>query len=58
MLWTLAIIFVLLWALGLISSYTLGGYVHLLVVVAVVLFLTRIIQGRMTRGRGARRGAL
>lgn len=51
MLWTLAIIFVLLWALGLISSYTLGGYVHLLVVVAVVLFLIRIIQGRRTRRR-------
>jgi hypothetical protein len=49
MLWTIAIIFVLLWALGLVTSYTLGGYVHVLIVVAVVLLLVRIIKGRGRR---------
>ena len=49
MLWTIAIIFVLLWALGLVSSYTLGGYIHILIVVAVVLLLVRIIKGRRRR---------
>ena len=46
MLWTIAIIFILLWVLGLVTSYTLGGYLHLLVGLAVVLLLFRIIQGR------------
>ncbi len=46
MLWAIAIIFVLLWALGLLSSYTLGGFIHVLVVLAVVLLLVRIIKGR------------
>lgn len=50
MLWTIAIIFVLLWALGLITSYTLGGFIHVLVVLAVVLLLVRIIQGRRATG--------
>lgn len=54
MLWTIAIIFILLWALGLLTSYTLGGYLHVLVGLAVVLLLVRIIQGR--RGRRAVRG--
>jgi Family of unknown function (DUF5670) len=49
MLWTIAIIFVLLWALGLVSSYTLGGYIHILIVVAVVMLLVRIIKGRSRR---------
>jgi hypothetical protein len=49
MLWTIAIIFALLWALGLVSSYTLGGYIHILIVVAVVLLLVRIIKGRSRR---------
>jgi hypothetical protein len=49
MLWTIAIIFVLLWALGLVTATTLGGYIHLLVVAAVVLLLVRIIQGRRLR---------
>jgi hypothetical protein len=53
MLWTLAIIFILLWALGLVTSYTLGGFIHVLVGVAVVLLLIRIIQGR--RGGYARK---
>jgi len=51
MLWTIAILFVLLWALGLISSYTFGGFIHLLIALAVVLFLVRIIQGTLTRRR-------
>jgi hypothetical protein len=54
MLWTIAIIFILLWALGLVTSYTLGGFIHVLVGVAVVLLLVRIIQGR--RGRHAVKG--
>ena len=45
MLWSIAIILVLLWALGLVTSYTLGGYIHVLVVVAVVMLLVRIIRG-------------
>jgi hypothetical protein len=46
MLWTIAVVFVALWLLGLISSYTLGGYIHILLVVAVIVLLIRIIQGR------------
>jgi hypothetical protein len=46
MLSTIAIILVVLWALGLVSSYTLGGYIHFLLVVAVIMVLIRLIQGR------------
>jgi len=46
MLWTLAVILLVLWALGLVSSYTMGGFVHVLLVVAVVMVLVRLIQGR------------
>jgi hypothetical protein len=46
MLWTLAVILLVLWALGLVSSYTIGGFIHVLLVVAVILVLIRIIQGR------------
>lgn len=46
MLWTIFIILLLLWALGLVSSYTLGGYIHLLLIIAIVIVLIRIIQGR------------
>jgi hypothetical protein len=46
MLWTIAIALLVLWALGLVSSYTLGGFIHILVVAAVVLILIRLIQGR------------
>ena len=45
MFWTLAIVLLVLWLLGLITSYTLGGFIHVLVVAAVVLLLVRIIQG-------------
>lgn len=46
MLETVAIVLLVLWALGLVSSYTMGGFIHILLVVAVVVILVRIIQGR------------
>lgn len=46
MLWTIAVVLVVLWALGLVSSYTMGGFIHLLLVIAVIVVLLRIIQGR------------
>lgn len=46
MLGTIAIILVILWALGLVSSYTMGGFIHLLLVLAVIVILVRVIQGR------------
>lgn len=46
MLWTLAIILIVLWALGLVSSYTLGGFIHILLVLALVVVLLNFIQGR------------
>jgi asparagine N-glycosylation enzyme membrane subunit Stt3 len=46
MLWTIAILLLILWFLGMITSYTLGGFIHILLVLAVVAVLIRIIQGR------------
>ena len=46
MLWTIAVILLLLWALGIVSSYTLGGFIHLLLVLAIIVVLVRVIQGR------------
>ena len=46
MLWTIVVIVLLLWLLGLITSYTLGGFVHILLVVALIVVLVRLIQGR------------
>jgi len=46
MLWTIFVILLVLWLLGMVSSYTVGGYIHLLLVVAVVVVLIRLIQGR------------
>lgn len=46
MLWTLAVILMILWLLGLVSSYTMGGFVHILLVLAVIVILIRLIQGR------------
>jgi hypothetical protein len=46
MLYTLAIILIVLWILGLVSSYTMGGLIHILIVVAVIVVLVRLIQGR------------
>jgi Family of unknown function (DUF5670) len=46
MLWTLAVVLMVLWVLGMVSSYTLGGVVHLLLVAALIVVLVRVIQGR------------
>jgi hypothetical protein len=46
MLWTIAVILLILWLLGMVSSYTLGGFIHILLVLAVITVLVRIIQGR------------
>ena len=46
MLWTLAVILLVLWALGLVSSYTMGGFIHLLLVVAIIVLIIGVIQGR------------
>ena len=46
MLETIAIILVVLWLLGLVTSYTMGGFIHALLVIAVVVILVRVIQGR------------
>ena len=46
MLYTIAVILIVLWILGLVSSYTLGGFIHVLLVIAVVVILIQVIQGR------------
>ncbi len=46
MLVTLAIILIILWVLGLVSSYTLGGFIHILLVIAIIVIVLRVIQGR------------
>lgn len=46
MLWTIAVVLIALWLLGLVSSYTMGGLVHLLLVLAVIVVLFNVIQGR------------
>jgi hypothetical protein len=46
MLYTIAVILLILWLLGLVSSYTIGGFIHLLLVVAIIIILVRIISGR------------
>lgn len=46
MLETIAVILIILWLLGLVSSYTMGGFIHILLVIAIVVILLRIIQGR------------
>jgi Family of unknown function (DUF5670) len=46
MLETIAIILIILWLLGMVSSYTMGGFIHILLVVAIVVVLIRVIQGR------------
>lgn len=46
MLWTIAVILFVLWAVGLVSSYTMGGFIHVLLVLAVLMVLARVIQGR------------
>jgi hypothetical protein len=46
MLWTIAVLLLILWLLGMVSSYTLGGFIHILLVLAVIAVLIRLIQGR------------
>jgi uncharacterized protein DUF5670 len=46
MLWTIFVILLVLWALGMVSSYTLGGFIHILLIIAIAVVLIRIIQGR------------
>ena len=46
MLWTIAVILIILWALGLVSSYTMGGFIHILLVIAIVVVLLNVIGGR------------
>jgi hypothetical protein len=46
MLWTISLILLVLWGLGLVSSYTMGGYIHVLLVIALVVVVVQVIQGR------------
>lgn len=46
MLWTIAIILAVLWALGLLTSYSMGGFIHILIVLAVIVVIIQVIQGR------------
>jgi hypothetical protein len=46
MLWTIAMILIILWVVGLVSSYTMGGFIHILLVIAVIVILVNVIQGR------------
>lgn len=46
MLMTLAIVLIILWAMGLITSFSLGGFIHILLVIAIIMILVRLIQGR------------
>ncbi len=48
MLWTIFAVLLVLWFLGLVTSYTMGGFIHILLVLAIVTFLIRVIQGRRT----------
>ena len=46
MLWTIVVILLVLWLLGLVSSYTLGGFIHLLLVVAIIIVIVNLVRGR------------
>jgi hypothetical protein len=46
MLWTIFVVLLVLWMLGLVSGYTMGGFIHILLVIAIVVVLIRVIQGR------------
>jgi hypothetical protein len=48
MLWTIAVILIILWLLGLITSYTLGGFIHIILVIAIIVLIIGFIQGRKT----------
>ncbi|MCE9585899.1 lmo0937 family membrane protein [Candidatus Uhrbacteria bacterium] len=45
MLWTIAVILIILWLLGIVTSYTLGGFIHILLVIAIIVVLVRVIRG-------------
>ena len=46
MLWTIAVVLTILWLLGLVSGYTMGNFIHILLVIAIIIVLVRVIQGR------------
>ena len=46
MLWTIAVVLIILWMLGLVSGYTMGSFIHILLVIAIIVVLVRVIQGR------------
>ncbi len=46
MLWTIAVVLIILWLLGLVTSYTMGGVIHVLLVIAIIMILVNVIQGR------------
>jgi len=46
MLWTIAVVLIILWMLGLVSGYTMGNFIHILLVIAIIVVLVRVIQGR------------
>jgi len=46
MLWTICVVLIVLWLLGIVSSYTMGGFIHVLLVIAIIMVLVRVIQGR------------
>jgi len=46
MLWTLVVVLLVLWALGLVTSYTMGGFIHVLLVIAIIVILVNVIRGR------------
>jgi len=46
MLWTIAVVLVIMWMLGLVSGYTIGNFIHILLVIAIIIVLLRVIQGR------------
>ena len=46
MLWTIAVILIILWLLGLVSTYTMGGFIHVLLVIAIIVILVQLISGR------------
>ena len=52
MLWTVAVVLLVLWALGMVSSVAIGGFIHILLVLAVIVVLLNVIQGRRGRGVG------
>jgi len=46
MLWTIAVVLIILWLLGIVTSYTIGGFIHILLVIAIIVILLRLIKGK------------